>query len=112
MQEAAFHPLVRVEDVAEGSARRCVFRGEAIALFNVGGRIYATQDECTHGRASLSEGYVEGEEIECPLHQGVFNVRTGEAVNRPCVVPIRTYHVRIDDGVVQLGGPIDRGEDQ
>lgn len=86
-----------------GEARRCSFNGEEVALFHVeAGCVYATQDSCTHGRASLSDGYLIGEEIECPLHQGMFNVRTGVVTQPPCTQPLRTYAVEIRDGVIHL----------
>lgn len=79
--------------------------GRAIALFMVAGRVYATDDLCTHGHARLSEGYLEGALIECPLHQGMFDVRDGRAAGAPCSLPLRTYPVRCDDDdiLVEIG---------
>ena len=73
----AFIPVLDLAEIPEGESRRCQFEGKDVALFRVEGCIYATQDECTHGRASLADGYLIGDEVECPLHQGMFNVRTG-----------------------------------
>ena len=66
-----------------------------IALYNVGGAFYATDDRCTHAAASLSEGILEGPVIECPFHGGTFDVRTGEALGPPCTTPVRTYNVSV-----------------
>ena len=55
-----------------------------MCLYNLGGTIYATHDTCTHGQASLADGFIDGDEIECPLHQGLFQIATGKAVGAPC----------------------------
>jgi naphthalene 1,2-dioxygenase ferredoxin component len=75
---------------------------EPVCLYNVGGRIFATHDTCTHGQASLADGFIEGEEIECPLHQGKFHIPSGKAVAAPCTEDIRTYAVKIENGAVLL----------
>ena len=72
----------------------------AFAVFRVGGRHYVTQDACTHGPGSLAEGYVDGEEIECPFHQGRFHIPTGRPTAPPCTVPLRIWEVRLIDGQV------------
>lgn len=100
-----FVPLLKLEDLPEGECRRCVFAGEDIALFRVDGEVYATQDTCTHGHASLAEGYLDGDRIECPLHQGTFNVRTGEVTSAPCTQALKTYAVEVRDGVVHVAAP-------
>jgi naphthalene 1,2-dioxygenase system ferredoxin subunit len=71
--------------------------GKEIALFEVDGAIFATDNLCTHGAARLSDGFLEGSEIECPLHQGRFNVCTGKAMCAPLTQDIRTYPVQIKD---------------
>jgi naphthalene 1,2-dioxygenase ferredoxin component len=76
--------------------------GRDIALYNAGGEIFATDNICTHGHARLCEGFLEGHEIECPLHQGRFDVRTGQPSCAPVTEAIRSYPVRIDGGRVFL----------
>lgn len=76
--------------------------GRDIALYNVDGRIYATDNVCTHGHARLCEGFLEGHEIECPLHQGKFDVRNGKPTCAPVTEAIRSYPVKIDAGRVFL----------
>jgi nitrite reductase/ring-hydroxylating ferredoxin subunit len=80
--------------------------GEEIALYWVDDAVYATHDVCTHAFARLSEGYLEGECIECPIHQALFNVKTGEVMAAPAYEPIKTYPCRIegDDVLVDIGG--------
>jgi nitrite reductase/ring-hydroxylating ferredoxin subunit len=87
-------------DVAEGAVKRFEVGDNVIAVYNVGGEFFATDNECTHGAASLAEGILEDDIIECTLHFGAFNVKTGEAVQAPCFTPLRTYKVVVQDGDV------------
>jgi nitrite reductase/ring-hydroxylating ferredoxin subunit len=87
-------------DVAEGSVKRFEVGDNVIAVYNVGGEFFATDNECTHGAASLAEGILDDDIIECTLHFGAFNVKTGEAVQAPCFTPLRTYKVVVQDGDV------------
>src|SRR5688500_18027451 len=73
-----------------------------VCLINLDGEFYAINDTCTHQAASLSDGEICGDEIECPLHGGAFNIRTGEPAAFPVVVPIETYGVRIVGDEVQV----------
>lgn len=74
--------------------------GKEVALYGVDGEVYATDNICTHGHARLCDGFLEGGEIECPLHQGRFDVRTGKAMCAPLTENIRTYPVKIENGRV------------
>jgi naphthalene 1,2-dioxygenase system ferredoxin subunit len=71
-----------------------------LAVYSVGDAIHATDNICTHGRARLCDGFLEGYEIECPLHQGRFDVRTGQAVCAPATRDIRAYAVKLENGDV------------
>ena len=66
-------------------------------LYEVEGEVYATDNLCTHGAARMSDGFLEGREIECPLHQGRFDVCTGKTLCAPLTQDIRTYPVRIEN---------------
>lgn len=94
-------------ELAQGEMRRLdPPDGNPIALFNVDGVVYATDDVCTHGQSSLTdEGTLEGHVIECGWHRGTFDVRTGRALTAPCQEALRSYAVDIRDGeiVVLLG---------
>jgi len=92
--------LCAVGDVDAGSALRVEARELALAVFNVEGEFYVTDDACTHGPGQLSEGFVEGNVVECNFHGGQFNIRTGEVVGPPCMVPVKTYPVVVADGKV------------
>jgi naphthalene 1,2-dioxygenase ferredoxin component len=76
--------------------------GRDIALYGVGDEVYATDNICTHGHARLCEGFVDGHEIECPLHQGKFDVRTGVPTCAPATEALKSYPVKIEGGRVWL----------
>jgi biphenyl 2,3-dioxygenase ferredoxin subunit len=88
--------------VAEGTAIRVTHGDLVLAVYNVGGEYFVTDDMCTHGPGSLSDGYLEDDEIECNFHGGRFNVRTGAVAGPPCMVPIKTYKVHIDGDTVTI----------
>jgi naphthalene 1,2-dioxygenase system ferredoxin subunit len=83
-------------DVPPGEMLHVELDGRMIALYNIDGEFYATDDICTHRRARLSDGYLEGRTVQCPLHFGKFDVITGEPQNPPCKIPLRTYPVTLD----------------
>src|ERR1043166_8639230 len=92
--------LCGVSDVTAGAALRVEAGPLILAVFNIDGVFYVTDDACTHGPGSLSEGFVEGDVVECNFHGGQFNIRTGEVVGPPCMVPVKTYPVAVLDGRV------------
>jgi nitrite reductase/ring-hydroxylating ferredoxin subunit len=94
--------LCSTDEVTPGAALRVETEGLTLAVFNVSGQFFVTDDLCTHGPGSLSEGYLEDDVIECNFHNGQFNVRTGEVVSPPCMVPIKTYPVMVVDGKVTI----------
>ena len=96
--------LIPVSELAVGTMRQALLPdGRAIALYNVGGRIYATDDHCTHGEVSLSEeGSLDGVVVECSWHFGTFDVTTGAALGMPCEVALKTYTVHIENGIVHV----------
>jgi nitrite reductase/ring-hydroxylating ferredoxin subunit len=92
--------LCRTNDVENGAALKVEAGGLVVAVFNVNGEFFVTDDACTHGPGSLSEGYLSNDVVECNFHGGQFNVRTGEVVAPPCMVPVKTYAVIVEDGRV------------
>jgi nitrite reductase/ring-hydroxylating ferredoxin subunit len=101
MSDAA-SPIVLCDAAAVTAAvpARVECDGTAYAVFLVGACHYVTQDACTHGPGSLSEGYVDGEEVECPFHQGRFHIPTGQPTAPPCTEPLRVWSARVIDGRV------------
>lgn len=71
-----------------------------LAVFRLGDEIFATDDTCTHGAASLSEGDICDGQVECPFHGGAFDIRTGEATALPCTKSLRVYPITIENGRV------------
>jgi nitrite reductase/ring-hydroxylating ferredoxin subunit len=91
-------------EIAPDSVKAFEVGEKRLAVFNIGGRYYVTDDECTHASASLADGMLDGEVIECAMHMGAFHVPTGEVKAPPCAVALRTYKVvpNRDDVVVDL----------
>lgn len=73
-----------------------------VALYNIDGQIYATHNTCTHAHALLSDGWLEGDIIECPLHGGRFEVKTGKGLGAPISCDVKSLPVRVQDGVIQI----------
>lgn len=89
--------LCSVAEVSDDCPMRCETDKNVFAVFKLEGEFFAIADACTHGPGSLSEGYVEGTEVECPFHHGRFDIRTGCATASPCTVPVQTWKVHIVD---------------
>lgn len=98
-------PVAALADVPEGGTLAVAVEGEAVCLYNLAGQVYATQDTCTHADASLAEGFVDGDCIECPLHQALFHIPTGEARTGPATVNLRVFPVRVTAGTIEVGAP-------
>lgn len=97
-------PFFPAEELEVGEMRQVLLPdGTAVALYNVDGRIYATDDCCSHGAVSLSEeGTLTGATVECSWHFGTFDVTTGAATGMPCEIPLKTYEVHIKDGIIHV----------
>ena len=89
-------------DLAEGEVLGVAVAGHDIALYELDGAVYATDDICTHAYAKLSDGWLDKGEIECPLHAGRFDVRTGKALCPPVTDDVKTYPVRIQGDEIQV----------
>ena len=106
MSEAGWVKAAAAADVVADEPLGITVEGRPIALYRVGDEVFATANRCTHGDAVLSEGFQMDHCIECPLHQGQFDIRTGEPLCAPVTEPIRVYPVRLDgdDVLIQLTG--------
>jgi naphthalene 1,2-dioxygenase system ferredoxin subunit len=102
MSEQQWTDAAAVDDVPADDVIAVLVAGNEVALYNVEGNVYATDNICTHGHARLCEGFLEGHEIECPLHQGKFDVRNGAPTCAPVTEAIRSYPVKIEGGRVFL----------
>jgi ethylbenzene dioxygenase ferredoxin subunit len=83
-------------EVTPGSVKAFAVGANMLAVYNIDGAFYVTADECTHAAASLADGMLEGDVIECCMHMGSFHVPTGNVVAPPCEVPLRTYRVVLE----------------
>jgi len=99
--------IVRVcaqAEIAPDTVKAFDVDDKRLAVFNIAGKFYVTDDECTHASASLADGMLEGDVIECCMHLGAFHVPTGEVKAPPCTVALRTYKVMLqgDEVLVDL----------
>jgi nitrite reductase/ring-hydroxylating ferredoxin subunit len=93
--------VAALADVAEGQMLAVEVAGEPVAIYNIGGEeVCATHNICTHETACLTEGWLDGCIVECPLHGGQFNVRTGEGMGPPIECDLSVYPVRVKDGEI------------
>ncbi|WP_022721385.1 FAD-dependent oxidoreductase [Rhodopseudomonas sp. B29] len=76
--------------------------GTPVALYRLGDEVFATHGICTHALAFLADGFVEDGKIECPLHQGLFDIRTGAALCAPLTEPVKTYAVKVEGDSVYV----------
>jgi naphthalene 1,2-dioxygenase system ferredoxin subunit len=102
MSIARWTAVAALADFAATDALAVVVAGREIAIYLVDGAVFATANRCTHGDARLCDGFVEGHEIECPHHQGRFDVRTGAATCAPAEVALATYPARLAGEHIEL----------
>jgi nitrite reductase/ring-hydroxylating ferredoxin subunit len=99
---AEWVPVCSTADVPVNSVKAVEVGNDVLAVYNIEGAFYVTDDACTHGAASLADGFLDGDVIECSLHGGAFHVPTGDVVAQPCSIPLRTYKVLIRDDEVLI----------
>lgn len=100
MTEPAWTRALPFDDVFQGDVIALALNGRDLAVYGIDGAVHVTDNACTHGMARLCEGFLEGHEIECPMHQGRFDVRTGAPTCAPALLPIRVYPVKVEGGEV------------
>jgi nitrite reductase/ring-hydroxylating ferredoxin subunit len=105
MSDPAFVRICSVNDIPEGSVKAFQVNGSAVAVYHSAGAFYASEDICSHEHEHLSEGWLEGEVIECPRHGAQFNLKTGEALSLPATEPIAVFEVKVEgeDILVRVG---------
>ena len=100
--------VASAQELGNDEAKAVNVAGYGIALFRCDGEFFATDNTCTHAEALLSEGYVEDGCIECPLHQGRFDIRTGKAMCAPVTVDVRTHAVKREGDDIYVQSPAGR----
>ena len=105
MSEPTWIDALGTDELPTDDVLGVAVNGHDIALYTVGGEVFATDNICTHGHARLCDGFLDGHEIECPLHQGKFDVRDGKPTCEPASDPLRSYPVRIEGSrvLVRIG---------
>ena len=100
-----WHVVAKTGEVVEDEAKRVSIGTTDIAICRVDEQFYAIDDICTHAYASMSEGDLRGDEVECPLHGGAFSCITGAPTNPPANTPLRVFNVQIDGDDILVGPP-------
>ncbi|HYZ40956.1 MAG TPA: non-heme iron oxygenase ferredoxin subunit [Stellaceae bacterium] len=101
-QETGWVRAASRRELTEGEALGVEVAGHSIALYDVDGTIFATDNICTHAYARLSDGWLDAEVIECPLHAARFDVRTGKVLDPPATEDLKTYPVRVVDDEIEI----------
>ncbi len=104
-QALQWHSVAKLGDMRDGEPKPVRVGDRLIALYRLDGKFFATDDVCSHEFAMLSEGFIEGDEIECPLHQARFHIPTGQVRSAPATDDIATFPVRIDGEDILVGVP-------
>jgi 3-phenylpropionate/trans-cinnamate dioxygenase ferredoxin component len=107
----AFVRACAATDVADGQAIRVEVDGLDVAIVRNGDDFYAIEDECSHAAVALSEGDVEGCEIECWMHGSRFDLRTGKPIGPPATEPVPIFAVQVDgtDVLIDIDSPLSAG---
>jgi 3-phenylpropionate/trans-cinnamate dioxygenase ferredoxin subunit len=103
MAESGFVKIAEMGDLSPGEMMAVDVGDQRILLANVDGNVCAIDDTCTHAYASLSDGDLSGNEVECPLHGATFNVHTGEVLTPPAPDSVKAYELRIEGQDILLG---------
>jgi nitrite reductase/ring-hydroxylating ferredoxin subunit len=99
MPASAWTPACPAASLRDGAPIGLKLRGIPVALYKVEGQVFATHDVCTHAFALLSNGFLEGHTIECPLHGAMYDVRDGKCL-AVAACDLETYPVRLQDDTV------------
>ncbi|HTD88581.1 MAG TPA: non-heme iron oxygenase ferredoxin subunit, partial [Candidatus Binatia bacterium] len=92
----AWQRIASLSEIAVDAVLGVDVDGSRVALYRLANEVFATAGICTHAMALLSDGFVEDGKIECPLHQGQFDIRSGKALCAPATEDLRTYAVKLD----------------
>lgn len=100
-----WHKLAMLKDIPDDAPLETAVGTLPLALYRVGGKVYCTANLCTHAEAFLSDGYLEGYEIECPLHGARFDIRDGRVLCQPAAQDVASYPVRVDGDEISVELP-------
>lgn len=97
-----FRTVCKANELAPGQMKKVTTGEGDVLLANLEGEFFAVEDLCSHEEVSLYLGCLRGDNIECSLHSGMFNLKTGEAVREPAEKALKTYRTRVWEGEIQL----------
>ena len=103
MAESGFKKVAETSELSVGEMKSVPLGQEEVLLANVDGNFYAISDTCTHMGGTLSDGDLDGEQVQCPLHGAIFNVVTGEVLNPPARQGVQAHEVRISGNDILVG---------
>ena len=101
--EYEFIEVAPIEDLPVGERLFLELDDQTVVVFNIGGRLCAIADLCTHDNGPLGEGELDGDQIICPRHGARFDACSGKALTLPAVTPTKAYPVRVEDGMISIG---------
>ena len=102
MPERIWVDAMACEEIEGDFPEAITLNGRYLAVYKCGDRFYATDGLCSHEGAKLCDGYLDGEVIECPLHQARFSIVTGEVLGPPATTNLRVYPVQVRDGRILI----------
>jgi nitrite reductase/ring-hydroxylating ferredoxin subunit len=105
MTEHTFRPLLALADVARGRMRSCRVGERELVVCHTRDGVFAVDNICTHALARMSEGYLKGTRLTCPLHGATFDVRNGAVLGGPATIPLAAYQTRVVDGMIEVALP-------
>ena len=109
MTDHAFQPLLALTDVAPGRMRSCRVGERELVVCHTRDGVFAVDNVCTHAFARMSEGYLKGTRLTCPLHGATFDARTGAVLGGPATIPLAAYQTRVVGGMVEVALPAGTG---
>jgi 3-phenylpropionate/trans-cinnamate dioxygenase ferredoxin subunit len=98
----AWHAVANASELNDDEALGVRVGEVPIAIVRAGGALHAIHNVCTHQYALLSDGYVEDGCIECPLHQGRFELATGNAMGAPVTEPVKVYPIKVEGDKIMV----------
>lgn len=102
MTENTFQPVLALKDIGRGKMRSCRIGDRELVVCHTRDGVFAVDNNCTHAFARMSEGYLKGTTLSCPLHGATFDVRTGQVLRGPATIPLATYQTRVVDGSIEV----------
>ena len=101
-REKKWTDLIATDQLEPGWVTPVTLGTRKLAVYDTSSGVYTSMALCNHGGADMCDGYFDGHVIECPLHQGAFDVRDGKPVSAPATRPMMTFPTRSHEGMIQI----------